>query len=444
MAKENCWEIMQCPESDRTRCPAYTEQKGRRCWRLAGTLCGGREQKTVVEKLQNCLQCKAYHRINSIAWYQTTYFRFAAMVAWPVVFVFGVFAAYIWLVRGQITWPAYLAAALGATVILAVLTIVPAYQMIRPINILRDKLKEIGTGDLAAGEALMPRRDEFVLLAIAVNDMKDVLKGTVQAMKENARVLEDSAGQLIGAAEQTAAGANETASTVNEVATTVDGVSENVSHVAAAAKVAADQAEQGSRNMAELKTSIQAIQAATRNAGGVVQELHTRSGEIGQITDLITQIADQTNLLALNAAIEAARAGEQGRGFAVVAEEVRKLAEQSGEAAENIRKLITTIQNMTQQAADVMSRGQEQVRAGVGVAEKADASFNEIISRVKQLTDNLQQVATAAEQMSDAMNTVAAAAQEQSAATEEVSSAAHTLGELAEDAKLVVQRFNLQ
>ncbi|MBO8128374.1 MAG: methyl-accepting chemotaxis protein [Peptococcaceae bacterium] len=443
MAKITCWEVNQCPEEKKQRCPAFTQDLGRRCWRVSGTVCEDDSEKTVAEKLPRCLECEVYNKINRVEWYRTTYFRFAMLVTLPSLIVYAVMVFGNLWGGVQVSTEMYTVLALGGAVLLLIFTLAPAYQMLKPIKILQEKLKEIGTGDLATGEAVMPRRDEFMLLAIALNDLKEVLRDNVQSIKDNAEVLDTSAGQLLSNAQETSAGAQETASTINELSATVENVSENVNRVTKNAESVLEHANEGISNVHELQKSMQSIDAGTKKASDAVQELHQKSGEIGKITELITQLADQTNLLALNAAIEAARAGEQGRGFAVVAEEVRKLAEESGRAADDIRKLIESIQSRTEQAVGVMEQNLQQVKSGVEVSGKVNKSFLDIQERIKELTNHLQSVAASAQQMAAGMNNVAAAAEEQSSASEQVTAAVTTLAELAERSKQTVKRFKI-
>lgn len=132
-----------------------------------------------------------------------------------------------------------------------------------------------------------------------------------------------------------------------------------------------------------------------------------RSKEIGQIVDTISGIAGQTNLLALNAAIEAARAGEQGRGFAVVAEEVRKLAEQSQEAAKKIAELIGEIQGDTDKAVIAMNEGTREVKTGAEVVNVAGAAFREIAEMVTQVSGQVKEISAALQQMASGSRQVA-------------------------------------
>jgi len=162
-----------------------------------------------------------------------------------------------------------------------------------------------------------------------------------------------------------------------------------------------------------------------------IQDLGVQSQKIGEIIQVIDDIAEQTNLLALNAAIEAARAGEHGKGFAVVADEVRKLAERSGKATKEIAELITNIQRGTKVAVDSMQVGTREVESGVELAQDAGQSLKEIVQgvntageQVHKIMEIINEILTGSEEVSKAVNNVAAITEENSAATEEMSASA--------------------
>ena len=134
------------------------------------------------------------------------------------------------------------------------------------------------------------------------------------------------------------------------------------------------------------------IQNDVSNTGEMIDILGHKSRQIGQIVEVITNIARQTNLLALNAAIEAARAGEQGRGFAVVADEVRKLAEQSQTAAKEIAKIIGDIQCEITQAVQAMDKSGKEVKEGVRVVVASKVAFEVIYSDVKNMRQKVENI----------------------------------------------------
>lgn len=206
------------------------------------------------------------------------------------------------------------------------------------------------------------------------------------------------------------------------------------------------------------------ITDSVTESAAVIEKLAERSMEISQISDTISNIADQTNLLALNAAIEAARAGEAGRGFSVVAEEVRKLAEESGQAAQQIAELISTIQADTVQAVERMKKGTEDVQSGKDVVNKAGTAFETITSAVSSLTESSEAILAAAQRSAqkaeqlvsvmDGINktgrdvaaeteSVSAATEEQSASMDEIAGASQKLAELAQDLQGSTSKFKI-
>jgi methyl-accepting chemotaxis protein len=144
------------------------------------------------------------------------------------------------------------------------------------------------------------------------------------------------------------------------------------------------------------------IATSTRNAAARILELGKSSEQIGNIIGVITEIAGQTNLLALNAAIEAARAGEQGRGFAVVAGEVRRLAERTASATQEISSMIQTIQSETKIAVDAIEKGNREVQFGVEKTSESGRVLAEIIGMSEEVGGMVAQIATAASQQQGA------------------------------------------
>lgn len=302
---------------------------------------------------------------------------------------------------------------------------------------------KIAKGDLTGKEIQIKTKDEVAQLATAYNKMLNNLRELVIQVQEKSQVVASSSIQLSASSQNVAAGAEETASTITQVASTVEQVAENTQHIALTSEQAAIYAREGNEGISRISMQMEAIENTTAGSGKLIDELSNSAAKINQIVELITQIADQTNLLALNAAIEAARAGEHGRGFAVVAEEVRKLAEQSANAAKEIHQLIATIQQETATAVQSMAQSIARVKEGSVVVAEVGTTFEKIISAVQNLSDEIQSVAAAAQQMSSGIQNVAAISEEQTSTIEEISSTSQNLAEMAEELDNLTKRFKV-
>ena len=249
---------------------------------------------------------------------------------------------------------------------------------------------------------------------------------------------------------------------INNALGSIDILTKTADKVAAHVASANDEAAAGTEAVETAVNQIISVEKIVNDSALTVDKLGKRSQEIGQIVEAISGIAEQTNLLALNAAIEAARAGEHGRGFAVVSEEVRKLAEESQEAAQKIGTLIGDIQSDTTDAVDSMQKGNAAVRDGTRSVEKLRSTFDSIrdasnnvqkeatnmvseLKEVEKLTytirDRSEKILDKGVQVSKEMESVSAAAEQQSASAEEISSAADELARLAQDLQNSLQRF---
>jgi len=248
-------------------------------------------------------------------------------------------------------------------------------------------------------------------------------------------------------------------------------VSDELNNVAASiqtisdlANVTNDKADSGLKLIDETINKMDTIQHSVLSSSQKMNTLGEKSKEISQIVSLITNIADQTNLLALNASIEAARAGDAGKGFAVVAEEVRKLAEGSSKAGEEIRKLVNEIQLQTTEAVDSINSGTIIVEDGRGMVYKSGEAFKDIVQyvhnignksdsaikamvmvdeRTKTTTESIREIDDIAVQASSSVQNVAASVEEQSASNEEITSSAQLLSEMANDLRVEISKFKI-
>lgn len=267
----------------------------------------------------------------------------------------------------------------------------------------------------------------------------------------------------IGAERQLKA-VNETSAVVEQMSAGIQQILKNTKRAVETTGNTALSALNGSQAIDKTIQQMISIEKTVTGSADVVMNLGERSREIGQIVDTISGIAEQTNLLALNAAIEAARAGEQGRGFAVVADEVRKLAEQSHEASQQIALLIKGIQQDTQTAVISMNEGTHQVKLGTEVVEIAGQTFIEIktlvdqvSSQVGEISEEIQQMALGSQRIvssvtdiyetsqdiSKQAQTVSAATEEQSASVEEIASSSQVLATMAGELQQSLKKFNI-
>lgn len=354
-----------------------------------------------------------------------------------------------------------------------------------PIRRLTASAHTLADGNLQESDLIVNSADEIGELASAFNQMKDNLQTIIRQVMVTTEQVAASSEELTASAEQSALATNQVAESISEVAqgaekqastvnvTTeiVEEMSNNIQQVATNADAASSMANKTSESAAEGEKAVEAamdqmqsIEHTVVNSAEVVTKLGQRSSEIGQIVETISGIAGQTNLLALNAAIEAARAGEQGKGFAVVAEEVRKLAEQSQEAAHKIATLISEIQSETDSAVSAMQKGTQEVSYGSEVVNHAGRAFKDIVSLVDNVSAQLEESKEAIQKMvlgskkivsavrdieqisqnaAAETENVSAATQQQSASMEEIASSSQALAKMAEELQNVVQRFKI-
>ena len=355
----------------------------------------------------------------------------------------------------------------------------------RPVVKLGNMAKQVAAGDLNVEKLKIKSRDEIYYLNESFEQMTDNLKEMISSISTSSDQVAASAEQLNASAEQSSrasetvssaiqeisSGAEETTTKLESNTTSLQEVLQGIQHISKSSANVSElsrqttkEAEEGGtfveNNLAQMKFISESISRSNEK----VTSLSQRSKEIGSILDVISGIAEQTNLLALNAAIEAARAGEHGKGFAVVADEVRKLAEQSQVSTKSIAELIALVQKDTDESVNIMNEVVTNVEEGVKVSEQTSDKFTQILSSTRNMTPQIEQVTATVQQISASIDEitnsameisqlsqanaasseeVAASAEEQLASMEEIDASAQALAQMAEELKVVVNKFKL-
>lgn len=357
-------------------------------------------------------------------------------------------------------------------------------KLVTPLKTLVNEAKAVADGDLSR-QVQVKNQDEIGQLGQAFNEMVVSLRSLVQGTQ-------NMVGQVSTAVQELAAGSNETkrgsediAATVEEVVASTEEQEHSLRRVSQESNQMADStrqiattteyfaenavqasriAEEGRGALSQFLRVMDEMANVTQDTSVKVSELAQRSEAIGKIVEVMSNIASQTNLLALNAAIEAARAGEQGRGFAVVADEVRKLAEQSADAAKEIGNLIEEMQKETVAVVRGMNEGSQSVKEGQQMIGEFEQSFIRLSDSSQALAAQVAEVSVAVEelaagsqhiqkeveaisigtgQLRQAIEGVAVTAQQQVANMEEVADAVDGIADMSGGLEEVVRKFKL-
>lgn len=287
----------------------------------------------------------------------------------------------------------------------------------------------------------MQSHDEVGQLMTAFSQMRDNLRSIVGEVAEKATEAADLIVQMTTTMDQIAHGAAQNATAATQISTSTDEVAARTDDVSREASHTASLAGQGKEDLAKVILQIEAMSQTTNYAQEKMGHLATQSKQIGQITNVIDDLADQTNLLALNAAIEAARAGEYGRGFAVVANEVRKLATLSASSSSQVRKLIEVVIEEIEDLTFVIGNTVQVVTKGQDAVNRAGTIFGEIMEATEKVSMQIGDLAVSTREVSDSVENIASATEEQSALLQETASHINILSSIAETLTEMVNRF---
>lgn len=366
------------------------------------------------------------------------------MESWPVGYMHGAYEVRMPLdtldasVAGfigkgmMLTVPIVLLAVGGFVVLTRRLIGVPMAQVV-------GIMKDAGSGDFR-GRLDIKSTDEMGTLATWFNTLLENLTSMIGEVRGASQSVASASGEIAASAEEMATGLQEQEHQTQQVAAAVEELSQSVGEVASKSSEATSAseksqhlAEDGGSIVGETVGEMRGIAAEVNASAQTVNLLGEQSQKIGDIIAVINDIADQTNLLALNAAIEAARAGEHGRGFAVVADEVRKLAERTTQATEEVSQSIRGIQSETNSAVSQIESSSNRVGRGVDLASKAGESLETIVGGSKSVQRMVQDIAAAANQQATASDEIARAIENISGVTRQSSEGASQAAQAAMD-----------
>ncbi|MDW0115185.1 HAMP domain-containing methyl-accepting chemotaxis protein [Sporosarcina saromensis] len=375
-----------------------------------------------------------------------------------------------------------------SVIVAVVLSIVIGRRVSRPIHQFSAVIERTAQLDFTDNEhvaTLVKRKDDFGVLAEQYEQMLVSVRGAFEKVIDSTHHLMAMSEQFTSSADETKTASVQISSSVQEMAyetenqtqtvrqsiTDIGMITEevgkllaNISKVNELVQQTVQASTTGNAIVTDTEKSMEHINTYTKQSKETVIELHEKSSQIENFSTFITSIADQTNLLALNAAIESARAGEAGKGFAVVANEVRKLAEESSNAANHIRQLITEIKEDISQTVDSMTEGYETVKNGTSLVHEAGEAFRDILTAVQSvssqtteatsiskeveqvmqnLLQSIQQIASLYEKLGSHSGEIAASTEEQTATVEEVAYAAKNLSDIAEDLQREIEKFKV-
>ena len=359
------------------------------------------------------------------------------------------------------------------------------YTVVKPIKVIEGRLTQISNNDLSGEPLSINSKDEFQQLANAVNTMAGSLVSMIDRIKTTEGRLLNTSSQLLGARqeleaqsggilesfEQVSIGSLLQRDTANDMAITMSEGAKGIELIASSSSTVADYsvrvndaANEGNKVIQETLDELKGLNSTVTETVTVMESLGERTNRIGAISEVITNIAEQTNLLALNATIEAARAGEHGKGFAVVATEVRKLAENSKESAEEIADLIAAVKRDTESAVTSTVKSKTEMESSLFAANNAGLAFKNILASIENIVAQVQEISTTSEELSasveeitasadelasiasenvDHVNAVASASENQSATNQQVGRLINELNEMSKELNDTMERFKL-
>ncbi|PLT33330.1 methyl-accepting chemotaxis protein [Bacillus sp. V5-8f] len=368
----------------------------------------------------------------------------------------------------------------------AIISYVINFRSLKPLKEVTDKIEELANneGDLTQRLSIN-RKDEVGKLADSFNSLLDSLQDLIggilhkgEVVAEHTSVLSHHADEMVqlsgvvtnnvqiaaGISTEQEIGNKKNLESMNGITQSVSEIKDHSSLVSEKTKNSYQVVEQANEDVISLLSQMSDIQDSVRGSSEIVKNLGNRSSEIGNIVEMITNIAAQTNLLALNASIEAARAGEHGKGFAVVANEVKKLAEESAQSAQQISKLVNEIQTETANAVVEMESGTSKFGTGMerlqdvnGSLQQVYHSSNESSKEVDKIFIEIEKLLSKVEDVEQVIKgnsekslestryirEVAASSEEQLSSIQDITASIEQTAKFAEEMSDLLKRFKI-
>lgn len=304
---------------------------------------------------------------------------------------------------------------IGVFIILLTLTICLIFSLraliLNPLLTVSNIARRLADFDLTVS-VKTDRRDEIGMLLIAINNMVSEFRKITRDVKAGGKELADSSAQMTENIGTIASSAEEISANVQNISETTDQMSQNVNAVASSIEeMSASVTEVGENARQGSDIAEEAVEMA-KKAGNTMKSLGEAANRIGEITEVIKKIADKTNLLALNAHIEAASAGEAGKGFAVVANEIKEFARQSAQAAEDIAKRISVMQESTEAAVTVICDVSDIINNISQTSESISFTLEEQMKAANEIASNMAQANERANNIAFSMEDLAKGANE--------------------------------